>query len=308
MTLRVVMFRLLVLMWAAVLVPHAARGGEPASADLTPRFRADETATYVMTEIISDELTMAGRGTVNASKLEQKITYSLRTLSASESGAIVRVTIDAIVYDLSSPALEKPEHFDSAVLTKAGEPPLIERILTPVIGSSMTLTLDPTGQITAVDAPALELPNDRRNILAKQYSNLDLVRARLGRIFTVHAPKSSVAPGATWTAPETLESYPGVYHTLKLTTNFRLQDFEAASGRATIAEASNATLVPASGQEPMLPTLTTFRRSGSGRWDVGASRLHSWSARMDVQVKSMRDPAMDVTSTVSTEITLERVR
>lgn len=127
-------------------MPAAAQGTGAREVDLRPKFRAGQQLRYTMEMANSSKPTKKGPPSLS-SKAEFGLSLKTKAVGA-DGGATVDLVFDRVKISTESP--EQKFEFDSTKPPK-GEDDMIGLMLQPLVGSTLTLTVDSAGNISAVN-------------------------------------------------------------------------------------------------------------------------------------------------------------
>lgn len=262
---------------AAIVVSSLAM---PAAAqetvDLAPKFKVGQEARYTIDLNGTQQMTAQGMPDLPARTTKQFIGVLARTKETpAAGGAVVELVYEKLSVDIKEG--EQGVVFNSeSPADQDGNNPMAG-ILRPVIGKSLTLTLDPSGNITAVTGDE-KIPGALRD--AASAKNL------YGALFTTWRKPttdagSKAAVGDTWThedSEQTEEAAP-----IKQVMTHKLDSIKGSD--AQIAITGKVEVGPADGAQAPPFTIVESKQTGTSNWDAAAGNLKSLFVEMTLELK-----------------------
>lgn len=249
--------------------PAPAGGAQAGKVDLRPKFRAGQEARFDMDLRIAGSQAFADLG---ESKTEstQKLGLKMVVRDAAPGGS---ATVDMIYESVSLRSVNPMMtiEFDSAAKPKPEDP--IDAMLRPIVGVTLRLVVDATGNIQSV-TPVGDSPSSSAAAggmggqLLSQFTGADIVRGMFGRIFTISAGDGTYSVGETWTNESamggamggwkvrntyTLESHRGTKANIRISGTVQLDG--SASGPASIKEGSTSGTATWNTEDGLLDTM-----------------------------------------------------
>ncbi|MCC6678969.1 MAG: hypothetical protein IT436_17730 [Phycisphaerales bacterium] len=317
--------------------------------NLRPKFRKGDQTRFIMT-IDSTGQTRSADAAAPASKdrsrpdskkpakqaaaddkaeeqtMKQELGLLLRVKEADpEKGATIELVYESLKVDLRSPGMDVT--FDSTKkaakpASKTGSDPsasmpteqdMIEAMLRPMVGTTITMQVDADGNITSSSGgSALSMAGMLTAVNGLTGSSLPGAGAggdALGSLFTVAKGRGSAAVGESWTTSDTLDN--SLIGTFRITNKTTLKSH--ARGLAQLAFAGH--LEPGTQGSPGLLSSTAQVKesdfTGDAAWDTERGMLKTMTSDqrivMDATVPDMDAGQRSVTMTSRTRVTVKRI-
>lgn len=317
--------------------PAESRSGE---VDLRPRFRKGDQTRFIMTidssgQTADVQATPPGRGkrpgtpaksaTPAADQtMKQELGLLLRVKEADpEKGATVELVYESLKVEMRTPDLEVS--FDS---TRKPAPPaapsqspgaampteqdIVDAMLRPMVGATITMQIDPDGNITSTSGgSALSMAGMLSAMAGLTGGPMPAATGgdALGSLFSVAKGRGSAAVGESWTTEDTLDN--------SLIGSFRISNKTTLKSHARgLAElAFEGRLDPGSQAAPgLLSGSAQIKESdftGRATWDTQRGMLKSMTSEqrtvMDAAIPDTETGQRDVSMTSRTRVTVKRV-
>lgn len=232
-------------------VPPPDAGGKGGLVDLRPKFQVGRAWTLKLTNAAENTTVMPsgsglpgdptkpGAEDASVSKVDQDFVLVFRPTAVSPEGdATVEVVFQSIAMRIESDAMT--DSFDSTKPAKpaakpTGDPlkdlaatPMLEQTLRPLVGDTLTLTVDPHGNVTKVEG------GDKFAALFSGPGGMPggsgSAKGLFGSIFTTSKTRPKARVGDRWSTQDVLDL--SMAGTITLNTDYSLKS--ARAGRATI--------------------------------------------------------------------------
>jgi len=237
--------------------------------DLRPKFRKGQEVRFAMDlNIVSEQ--GAGESQIK-STTKQQIGLLLRVKEVANSGA---ATVD-LVYESLKFETDGPTgkiSFDSA--KPKDEADTFDGLLRSIVGLTLTLQTDETGNITSVNTSS-----GGDNVPAQmlqQFTGADLVRGLFGPITNIKSGDGRAKVGETWTNESSMT---GAMGTTKIKTNYTLNSHR--SSRAEMGIQGSMSLDGSSGG---IASVREGSISGNATWNTEAGMLEKLNMTQNLVV------------------------
>jgi hypothetical protein len=262
--------------------------------DLRPRFEMGQQTRFKMELAGNRQIKMGGENGDQKDTMNQEIRFLLRVVDAKpEAASTVELVYEGIKVRVNSPMANAEFDSDSARDKDAGN--MLAPSLRPLVGTVLTLTIDPEGNITSVTGGEGILNSG----MAEQFGQASGVKQLFGPIFTTRKSPGGVKVGQTWENEDKLDM--GMIGAFKMTTKHTLRSAVADEASLTftgkIEAASDA---PA--DAPLKIKDSTFE--GQYAWDLRQGMLKSMQSSQKVKLEgSVGGQAVSMTSDATMKIT-----
>lgn len=261
------------------------RTGSGREVDLRPKFRVGEDLRYVML-LENDGVTEMPPLESSKQTSRQRVEFRLRTIETDpQKGSTVeliyeaiRVTIQSgdttIEYDSTKPAAggrgrgkDRGRDADPLAPDQSAD---LAQALSPVVGTTLTLTVQPDGTISRVTGGG-ELSGALAGRFAGPIADPQGVKDLFGPIFTTRGPSGSARVGETWRHEDLIDL--AMLGRLRLTTDHTLASVKGDT--ATIDFSGRMDLDSESAAMPRGIRLSDTVYKGVYRWDSASGSLES---------------------------------
>lgn len=308
-------------------VTRAADAPAPASKDRPDsRKPAKAPARDKTSDKTSDKTGDRAGDKAEEQAMKQELGLLLRVKEADpEKGATIELVYESLKVDLRSPDMDVT--FDSTKkpakpATKTGPDPsagmpteqdMIEAMLRPMVGTTITMQVDADGNITSSSGgSALSMAGMLSAVNGLTGSSLPGAGTggdALGSLFTVAKGHASAAVGESWTTSDSLDN--SLIGSFKITNKTTLKSH--ARGLAQLAFAGR--LEPGTQASPGLLSGTAQVKesdfTGDAAWDTERGMLKTMTSDqrivMDATVPDMEAGQRSVTMTSRTRVTVKRI-
>ena len=281
--------RLTVLAAFAVLLP----GARAQQVDLAPRFEKGQETKFQM-ETSSTSTTSVGKEAAEANTMKMEVRFALKVKDANpETGSTVDLVYERvkIATTLGTGIVE----FDSEKPASQDTGSELAPLVRPLVGMTLTLTIDPAGNITRVTGGEALAPLSPAAGLGQSTG----VKQLIGPIFSPKKSPGKVAVGQTWENVDQLDT--GMMGAFKMVTKHTLKS--AAGGDARVA--FSGTIEPAS-EAPGLGgiEIKNSRYDGDYVWDVELGMLRTMTSKMSLRFEGdVAGEAVSATTEGETKVT-----
>lgn len=214
-----------------------------------------------------------------ATEVSSRFSYRLETLSVTDDGAAVRVSIDNVRMSMAQGDISIAYDSDEDVAENAPPNPLAGA-LEPLVGAAMTLHIAATGEVVSVDDSVI-----RDSPVLSQLLEPESQRRSLSRLFRVEGAPDAIAVDDTWSVAITqdIDEFIGV----RFTHTYRVESI--TDGVATLSLTGDARLTISDENLPpeMRPELTLHEISGRVQWNNEKSALENYSIVTDFTLAGM---------------------
>lgn len=261
-----------IVVWLVALLAiggHAtaqATGGR--EVDLRPKFRTGQQLRYTMEMTNSSKPTKKGQPSM-ASKAEFGLSVKTKSMGA-DGGATVDLVFDRVKISTETP--EEKFEFDSSKPPK-GEDDMIGLMLQPLVGSTLTLTVDSTGNISAVNG------GEAFAALGQFVAGGRDANKLFGPIFTVKKGTGMARVGESWENEDTMDN--ALLGRFSMKTRHVLRSAVAGEAKVDMSgQIRPASEAPGAGAGQIKDS--SF--NGSYLWDTERGALKSMDATMRIRV------------------------
>jgi hypothetical protein len=289
------------------------------------RWNKGETLRYRMTQQSTSTVSglPGGMGDITIEQTTAQV-YKVATKDVAPDGTTtIEQVIESVKMAMDSPMGKMS--FDSTQPAAAGGSPMddmLQKVLSPLAGAQLTLTLAPTGEVQKVEgmSKAVEkmfasLPQDpqMQGMLSGLKANLsdDGMKGMFSQAFT-QLPAKSLKTGETWKASFTIPNPAiGSMTTVLVST---LQGLEGTGADQVATIATKLTITQdegAKGQMPMGMTAKLGTATGDGEvlFDVAKGQTRKGVTRLTMPLmisgSAPDGTAMNMQSTIKTTLTVE---
>lgn len=248
--------------------------------NLRPKFEKGQETRLKMD--ISNVMSMGGQGPMAGTeqKLKQEIGLVLKVKDSDpEKGATVELVYESLKF--KAEAAGNVMEFDSAQPVQKDEESMLAPMMRPIIGATLTLLIDPQGNITSITGG-----ENLVNQLTSEFLNASQVKSRFGTIISPKHGDGLASVGEAWTNEDTLESPMGKIIT---TTTHTLESAEGNSAKVSF-KGTSAPDPTASAQIKLKSSLS----SGTYVWDTAAGMLQEMTFDQDVSLETPQAPGQEI--------------
>ena len=305
-------FRFLTMACSAFLTAAAiaAPAADPAKADLRRKLEVGESHRYAL--VIDSSMSISSPAMAELKQnqtVKQSIDFTLTVKELDpEKGATLEVVYDAVKFNIDS-ANFKGE-FDSA--TPAPEPgtegaaadeaaKAAEEALRPVVGTVVTVTLDPSGKVTEVEGGDALGGIGVWGQVASQFREREIVSSFIEPILNTRNEKGEAAIGDTWTYIDALPESP--LGSFRIVTDHTLDSIAADDATVTLSGKIESVTTPDGADEPGF-TIKESTNTGTYVWDTKAGVLKRLKQDQSVTMSAeMQGMPMNIDNTTTIQIT-----
>ncbi len=265
--------------------------------DLRPRFKTGAETRFAMAITGANEFkaeAMPGGG--QSTKIDQEIDFTLKVKEVTDDGiATVDLTYDRMVMNVSGMF---DLSFDSSKPTDEDAGNMLASALRPLIGSSLTMTIDRDGNITKVEGfDSLKL-NPSAQQMAGTLATADGVKSTFGQVFSTRKSDGRANVGDTWTNVDSFSA--GQMGTVKTSVKHTLKSHSGGMAKVDLV----GDLAIEGGMMPELK-LTTSEVTGNYIWDTEVGMLKSIETK---QTSTMQGNAGSGDMTINNTSTMKLER
>jgi len=259
--------RLCLLPAVAVVAFATAAPALAQEVDLRPRFKTGAETKFAMVISGANEFkaeAMPGGG--QSTKIDQEIDFTLKVKDVTSDGiATVDLTYDRMVMKVGG-MFEMT--FDSTKPTDQDAGNMLASALRPLIGSSLTMTVDRDGNISKVEGFDKLKLNPSAQQMAGTLATADGVKSTFGQVFSTRKSDGRASVGDTWTNVDSVSA--GQMGTVKTSITHTLKSHTGGMAKVDIT----GDLAIEGGMMPELK-LTTSEVTGNYIWDTEVGMLKS---------------------------------
>lgn len=298
--------RFLTMACTAVIVSAAALAApvmDPATADLGRKLEAGSEHRYGL--IIDSSMALNSPdmpGLEQKQKVNQAIDFVMTVKEVNpETGATLELKYEALKFTIDSANFTG--EFDSAKPAAEDGESEAAPALRPVIGTVLTVKVDPKGKVTEVtggdELGGLGLWGQ----VAAQFRERGIVASFIEPVLNTYNEKGEAAVGETWTHSDTLEDSP--LGSFRIVTDHTLDSIK--DGEAHVKLAGKIEALPAKEEETDQPPAFEIKESSNGGeyvWDTEAGILKTLKQSQAVSMKtSMQGMSMNIDNTTTIQLT-----
>lgn len=237
---------------AMLFVPiNAAPAG-----DLRPRFEPGRELRYALT--LEDSMQVSTRAGGPSNSFRRELTIAFRALEVGAESTRAELRFERIAIRQAGAA---ESAFDSSA-DKPDQATDLGLAFRPLVNLPLTLTIDAAGVIRSVGGADRASLSGRYAEDAAALITRQGLQSLLAPLLTMTRPSASDAPGAAWSASESIRDAP--FGEITVRTDYRVAEF--VGGIARIAVSGDFSLAPAKGAEGVSLKTTAF--SGDISWDA----------------------------------------
>jgi hypothetical protein len=263
-----------IVVWVVALfvgtAPAAAQGIGAREVDLRPKFRAGQQLRYTMEMTNSSRPTQKGQPSLS-SKAEFGLSLKTKAVGA-DGGATVDLVFDRVKISTQTP--EEKFEFDSSKPPK-GDDDIIGLMLQPLVGSTLTLTVDSAGNISAING------GESFAALGQFVAGGGDATKLFGPLFTVKKGTGMARIGESWENEDSLDNAMLGQFTMKTRHTLR----SAVAGEAKVdmsGQIRPRSEAPGTGAGQIKDS--SF--NGAYLWDTERGALKSMDATMRVRMNT----------------------
>lgn len=197
--------------------------------------------------------------------------------SNPETGSTLELVYEQMKMRMSSPELGDIE-FDSSKPPRADDPAAaIAQVLSTIVGTTLTVTMDKDGVVTNVSTPP------GATMGAESVTGRDVISGLVGQVFTMKKGQPTARVGESWTNDSVMSAS---WARTRVTTTNTLKSHRG--GLADIAIRGSFAMEPSSPGQALAITIKDATLEGSASWNTEVGMLD----------------AMNVTQQMTAEITM----
>lgn len=253
----------------------AAPGEVVKPVDLRPKWTVGQDVRYKIVAEGTNEMDVPGMGPQKTTD-RQEIAVRLTPKEVTEGGAKVELTYEAIKVNVEG-SPRGPQTFDS---TKPDEGGPLGQALRPIVGLTLTLHVDPNGNITEVTGGDSVQVNPRSQ-WAGRLVQKGGVSSMFGRVISGNRASGQANVGDTWQTSDRIDL--SSMGTVKLDAENTLNGL---SGNVATIGIKGKLELDTSRAQAMQMTLTNGTYEGSVQWDVGAGQLNAMEVKQSMSVEA----------------------
>jgi hypothetical protein len=269
--------------------------------DLRPKFREGETHRFAIS--LRSKAVQAASGGKDKDESEQvsnnDLTIKMNVASTTEEGSTLEVTYESIRFEVKNDAMEIS--FDSSK-PAANDDPLTDSLLRPLVGLTLQVQTDKTGNITKVDAGSV--PSGVPGNIMTSFTGADVVRRMFGPITTLKAGDGFASVGESWTNESSMAGGGGGTSNMRMKLNYTLRSQSGSTAKLGIEgkvlfEGGNA--LPIAIKDSAI--------SGTADWNTERGMLESMNMTQRLVVEStlvLPENVMEDNSTSSPATTVQQ--
>lgn len=242
--------------------------------NLRPKFEKGDQVRYRMVLDSTSLIRMGADTDQQKQQMKQEIRFLLRVVEApAEKDATVELVYEALKIKVTSPMGDGEFDSDKPRDQDAGN--MLAPTLRPVVGTVLTLTVDPDGNIKSVTGGEGILNAG----IAAQLGQASGVRQLFGGIITPKRAPGAVKVGESWENVDLIDS--GMMGSFKMTTKHTLKSATASAAELTFAgRIEMGSEAPASGFK-----INSSKYDGQYTWDLTHGRLEQMKSAQSVKME-----------------------
>jgi hypothetical protein len=261
--------------------------------DLSPKFVKGQETKFTM-ETSSTSSTGVGKNAAETNTMKMEVRFALKVKEADpEAGSTVDLVYERV--KVATTLGTGIEEFDSDKPASADGSSELAPLMRPLVGMTLTLTLDPAGNITKVTGGEGLMPFSPAANLGQAAG----VKQLIGPVFSPKKSPGKVSVGETWENVDKLDT--GMMGAFKMVTKHTLKS--AAGGDARVS--FTGTIEPAS-ESPGVGgiEIKNSRYDGEYVWDLEAGMLRTMTSKMSLRFEGdVGGEAVSATSEGETKVT-----
>jgi hypothetical protein len=261
--------------------------------DLTPKFVKGQETKFTM-ETSSTSSTAVGKNAAEKNTMKMEVRFALKVKDSNpETGSTVDLVYERV--KVATTLGTGIEEFDSDKPASQDAASELAPLMRPLVGMTLTLTVDPAGNITKVTGGEALAPLSPAANLGQATG----VKQLIGPLFSPKNSPGKVSVGETWENVDKLDT--GMMGAFKMVTKHTLKSATGGDARVSFT----GTIEPASeSPAPAGIEIKNSRYDGEYVWDLERGMLRTMASKMSLRFEGdLAGETVSATSEGETKVT-----